>query len=95
MSVILMKVVEGKPQHEWPRLFEVNKEQSKVLQVFSEFERNSLRENGIAIPEGMRAQYEGKAFVKLDDPDFYKAFSNIYYKQHYAGKSEYRWFKSN
>lgn len=49
-----------------------------------------LRIQGIAIPLQLQEKYQQKAFVKLGDPLFQKAFCEIYCPQ-YFGSKEYEW----
>jgi hypothetical protein len=65
----------------------INTETSQSLVEFkgeetifhSKFLENEMRTIGISVPHGLRGVYKGKDCVRLDDPDFQKAFKEIYY----------------
>ena len=41
---------------------------------------------GIAIPHGMRGSYHGKDLIHLGDPDFERAFKEVYYLTYLSSK---------
>jgi hypothetical protein len=57
------------------------------------FLEKEMKLRGIAIPPALRDQYEQKAFVKLQDPLFQKAFQEIYYPIYLAPR-EHVWENS-
>ena len=48
-----------------------------------------LKEKGIFIPPAMRAEFDGKKFVKIGDADFQKAFEEVYYTFTVKDKTRY------
>ncbi|MEZ5314615.1 MAG: hypothetical protein R3E91_00135 [Chlamydiales bacterium] len=57
-------------------LIEFRDKQTIIYNKFLEQEMNRI---GIPIPHGSRSLYQGKDYIYLDDPDFQKAFKEIYY----------------
>lgn len=49
-----------------------------------------MEKMGIAIPHGLRGGYHGKDLVHLGDPDFEKAFREIYYLSYLSSK-RFKW----
>ena len=52
-------------------------QQEKII-IYNKFLEQEMRSIGINIPHGLRGIY-GKDYVRLDDPEFPKAFQEIYY----------------
>lgn len=46
---------------------------------YSKYLEEEMRRCGIPIPPGLRARFGGKDFIYLGDPDFQKAFREVFY----------------
>lgn len=47
--------------------------------IYNKFLENEMRTIGIPVPHGLRGLYKGKDCIRLEDPDFQRAFKEIYY----------------
>ncbi len=52
-----------------------------------------MKQMGIAIPHGLRGSYHGKDLIHLGDPDFERAFREIYYLT-YLSHKQFAWKSS-
>jgi len=70
--------------------FVVAQEQGQSLQINDPFLEKELKLKGIAIPAPLRAQFDGKAVVRVGDPLFAKAFREVYLRIN-MGEGSYEW----
>ena len=90
MSVTLMHVAKGQDLAQGTKILAVD-EANKTVTFFSKVIEDTMRQTGVMIPNIERERYRGKTQVVLGDPEFYKAFTSIYLKNHYTDKDIYRW----
>lgn len=65
----------------------INKETQCIVVEFTDtktvfhdrFLEAEIAENGITIPPALQEEYEGKEVIFVEDPQFLKAFKEIYY----------------
>lgn len=67
--------------------------EKKTITIQDTFLKRALEIDGITIPELLKEQYGNKTTVKLNDPEFTKAFKDVYYVKHYKDKENYKWFQ--
>lgn len=70
--------------------FVVAHEQGQSLKINDPFLAKELNLKGIAIPSPLRANYDGKSVIRMDDPLFAKAFREVYLKIN-MGEASYEW----
>lgn len=51
----------------------------ELAQFTNKYIQQGFEEHGIVIPPGLREEYSGKSMVYLEDPEFEKAFRNLYF----------------
>lgn len=90
MTVTLMYVAKGQDLANGTKILALD-EANKTVTFFSKVVEESMRETGIMIPNIERERYSGKTKVVLGDPEFYKAFTSIYLRDHYNNKDTYKW----
>ncbi len=91
ISKTLVFVADGKSPKEGTSILIVD-DSKKTVTFISRTEKAMMEKTGIAIPAAEQTAYEGKSKVTLEDPKFYKAFIEIYLRDHYTDRSHYKWF---
>lgn len=70
--------------------FTVVEIQKNTVHIKDPFLEKQLKLKGIAIPEFLRPEYNGKPVITMDDPLFSKAFTEVYLPL-YLGENSYEW----
>ena len=94
MSVTLVYVPKGQPLDRGVAVFDVDKDK-KTVKFHDQIIVKMMSETGIIIPAIEQPAYGNKVKVVLGDPEFYKAFTQLYLANHYTDKEQYKWCKTS
>jgi len=61
-----------------------------VVIIHDQIIEQDIKKRGIFIPPAYRSEYDGKTTIKIGDPDFQRAFKEVYYAFTFKDKSLYR-----